>query len=178
MFLNNMNNNECNETIDNKTLLSRFKMKGNLKISISEIHSHTNTHETDKRIYNTQQYFEIFYRKILSGFLKTGDACVSVPLTRTKTLYADYCKGKLNFFIEDSEKNIFTQLIDIALVDIIARKEDLLLRLIDDIKIKGRSEKQSELSDIIHEAYKKPVQNRGSPIYNNKSIDDDFDLDL
>ncbi len=122
-----------------------------------------------------EQFKDSLYKHIKNE----KNICHKHQIDRNIYLYIDYRDKKLNLYIEDEKRKIFTQIISSDLALKIERKEANICNALENCIINDKQQiKDALVSTLIHSAYESKINNRGSPTVFGKIIDDDFDLDL
>lgn len=164
---------------DYDAIKKRFEFSGHLKISVKNIE---NMHLSKQEFETLLGTLDTIHLKYIYLMKDRADFCCKLDLSKARALYIDYKHGKLNFFIEDIKNKTFTQNLTIEDYDILCKNERKYYERVKNIIEIGERTleiKRDMLTQtLIHTAYKEQQHNRGSPIVQGKTIDDDFELEL
>ncbi len=156
-----------------KEINGRYIFPGNLKLDNASISSLTKK-EYDLIIDIMTRYKD----KLLESFNFKKDVCVSYQLSIHRTLYIDYRKGNINFFIVDEEQKLITQLLNKNEVLKLVRAQVIIQKIIEKSAYeKEKNRYEMLMSTLVNSAQQEVVKNKGHPTVFKNKLDKDLDLD-
>lgn len=159
--------------IKTKEINGRYIFPGNLKLDNEAIKS-LGKNEYDIVIDIMTRYKD----KLLESFQFKNDVCISYQLSIHRTLFIDYRKGNVNFFIVDEEQKLITQLLNKNEVLKLVRAQVIISKIIErSTQDKEKNRYEMLMATLVNAAQQGQVMNKGHPTVFLKRLDKDLDID-
>lgn len=156
----------------------RYIFPGNLKLPVSII---KNSQISETRLRQMIDVLDGLKDRCLSRLTYGKDTCYEVVLTKTRSLYIDYKKNVLNFYIYDSHEKVYTQVLTVKDCEIIERRERNILSKLESYtrgNLQLDTSKGSLVQTLMRVAYEQRSGAEHTKRVLGNKIEDDFNLDI
>lgn len=155
----------------------RYVFPGNLKLPVSII---KNSQISETRLRQMVDVLDGLKDRCLSRLAYGKDTCYEVVLTKSRSLYIDYKKNILNFYICDSHEKVYTQVLTVRDCEIIERRERIILSKLESYTrgdLQLDTSKGSLVQTLMRVAYEQGSGAERTKCVLGNKIEDDFNLD-